>query len=114
VFLALALVLWWKERSGLAVVTVGLLGSSLLLGGLFLPNRLERIYRIWMAISRVLSKVTTPIVMGIMYLAIFSVVGAFMRVLGRNPLIRAAGSGSFWVSRAAGRDRRSNSMERQF
>jgi hypothetical protein len=78
-----------------------------------IPTRLGPVERAWMALAHAISKVTTPIVMGIMYLGVFTPVGWLRRTLGGNPLVHEAVGRSYWRSRNEGA-RRSASLERMF
>jgi hypothetical protein len=111
-FLAIAAIAWWRGHPTLALVA-GALGAALALAGLALPTRLGPVERAWMRGAQAISKVTTPIVMGVMYLLVMFPVGALRRSFGGNPLVHAEQARSFWRERPAGA-RRSASMRRQF
>jgi hypothetical protein len=111
-FLFIAGVLWWRDRD-LAFRVVGAVGSLLALGGLLVPTHLGPVERAWMKLALAISKVTTPIIMGIMYLAVLTPVGAVRRLLGGNPLVHEPVERSYWRSRPKG-SRRSGSLQRQF
>ena len=59
-FLVLAAVLWWRGQ-GLAPTIAATLGTALVAGGLLVPGRLGPVYRGWMGLAVLLSKVTTPV-----------------------------------------------------
>ena len=65
-----------------------------------------------MQLAHLMSKVTTPIVMGVMYLFVLTPVGLLRRALGGNPMVHAPESGSYWKSRPEGR--RSGNLSRQY
>ena len=109
-FLALATLLWWKENAGLAWKIFGGVGSTLLVAGLLIPGKLGPVYRGWMRFALALSKITTPIIMGIIYFGLFLVTGILRRTFGNNAMIRAEENGSYWVTRSV---KRAN-LERQF
>jgi ABC-type uncharacterized transport system permease subunit len=111
-FLALSGFLWWRGRHPAALIVLAV-GVGLILAGLAAPVRLGPIYRVWMGFSRLLSRVTTPIFMGIVYFLILSPTGGIMRLFGRNPIRRPPSEGSFWVRRPAGSGQRGK-MEHQF
>jgi len=94
-------------------MVLGTLGGVLLLAGLIIPAQLGPVERAWMALARVISKVTTPIVMGVMYLLVLSPIAWLRRTVGGNPMAHAEHGQSFWHERSAG-SRRSKSMRRQF
>lgn len=111
-FLVFAAIAWWRGHPTTAMVLGGL-GGALALAGLAVPTHLGPVEHAWMALARAISKVTTPVVMGVMYLVVLTPVGALRRTFGGNPLVHAEQEHSYWRSRAAG-SRRSASMRRQF
>jgi len=111
-FLALSGLLWWRGRHSAALVFMAL-GTLLVLAGLVVPARLGPIYRAWMGFALLLSRVTTPVFMGIVYFLILTPTGGIMRLFGTNPIRRPLSDGSFWVRRPAGEGQRGR-MEHQF
>lgn len=110
-FLVLGAVLVWRDRFTASVV-VGSLGALLLLGGLLRPVALGPVYRRWMAIALLISKVTTPVFMGVVYFLVLTPTGVLMRVLGRNPIVHASTEdGGYWIRREPGKH---SDMRRQF
>jgi hypothetical protein len=80
-FLALTALLLWRQRETIAYVT-GTLGGLLVLGGLVIPTKLGPVERAWMAMAHKISKVTTPIVMGIVYFIVIAPIGLGREFLG--------------------------------
>lgn len=76
------------------------------LAALLLPARLEPVWRGWMALARAISKVTTPVVMGLIYYLLITPVGLLRRMAGKNPLEPDDEDGSYWVRRTDGGARR--------
>jgi hypothetical protein len=111
-FVVLAGIAWWRGHPTVTAVLGGL-GGVLALSGLVIPTQLGPVERAWMALARAISKVTTPVVMAVMYLIVLLPVGVLRRGLGGNPLVHAEQDHSYWRGRAAGA-RRSASMRRQF
>jgi hypothetical protein len=108
-FLALAALLWWRgAQSGGAAL--GGLGGLLVVGALAIPARLGPVQRGWMALAHAISKVTTPVFMGIIYFAVLTPFGLVRRTFGRSPLHRSRSSPTFWMARPSGR----SDLERQF
>ena len=62
----------------------GLLGAW----GLAAPLTLRPVYRGWMRLGLLLSKITTPIIMGAVFFVVITPVSLLMRLLGKNPLAR--------------------------
>ncbi len=110
-FLVLAGVAYWRGSLKTATV-LGSIGGVLLLGALVAPAQLVPVERAWMGLAHLISKVTTPILMGVLYFLFFTLVGGFRRAIGRNSLIRGKTAGSFWVDRPAAQRR--GDLERQF
>ena len=88
----------------------GTLSASLILTGLAVPAVLSKVYAGWMGMAALLSKVTTPIFMGVIYFVIISPVGSLMRAAGRN-MLKSKGD-TVWFTRPAGARR--GDLERQF
>ena len=110
-FLVLAVLLqFWRHRETAAGV-MGSLGGLLVLAALLIPTRLGPLERAWMGFAHAISKVTTPIFMGVVFFLVVTPIGALMRLLGRRPLVRAERDGGFWVAPASGGR---SDMQRQF
>ena len=103
-FLALAL---WRASAVLAS-----LGILLTLAGLTIPTRLAPVQRFWMAIAHAISKVTTPIVLAVIYFGVIAPAGLVMRLFGRKPLKPRTDATTFWVTRE--RTRAPDQMQHQF
>ena len=111
-FLVLSALFVWRGRDTPAMVT-GVVGTLLGLAALAVPTRLGPVERGWMALARALSSITTPILMGIVYYVTVVPIGVVMRLLGRNPLVRARTGAGFWVDTAP-ESRSPERMRRQF
>jgi Saxitoxin biosynthesis operon protein SxtJ len=109
-FLVLSGILFWREKQMAMQVTAGL-GVTLLVAGALVPGYLGPIYRGWMGMALMISKVTTPIFMGLVYFLVLTPTGLVMRLLGRKPMTHPLESGSFWHSNA---DRPKSDLRRQF
>jgi hypothetical protein len=110
-FLALGSFLWWRGRSVPGVIAATL-GSTLILAGLLLPTRLGPVERAWMRLALAISRVTTPIFMGVVYGLVITPIAVLRRALGNNPLRHPADAASYWFSRD-GAERQSD-LGRQF
>jgi saxitoxin biosynthesis operon SxtJ-like protein len=100
-FLGLSALLAWRGRPSPAMVC-GVLGSVLILFGAVLPGALVPVRRVWMSMALAISKVTTPIFLGVVYFAVFTPIGVVRRLAGRNPMKPRPTGGSFWVARDSG------------
>ncbi len=110
-FLALAAVAQWRGRERAALVFAGM-GGLLVLAGLAMPERLGPVFRGWMGLAHLMSKLTTPIFLGVVYFGVITPVALLMRLCGRRPLQRTT-TASGWIPRAADARHRAD-MERQF
>jgi hypothetical protein len=111
-FLVIAAVVWWRGQLTASTVLAAL-GAILSLAGLAVPTRLGPVERAWMQLAHAISRVTTPVVMAVMYFGVITPSAVLRRAFGANPLVHAPADGGFWKTRPPGR-RRSQSMERQF
>jgi saxitoxin biosynthesis operon SxtJ-like protein len=110
-FLALGALLWWRTHLTAASVAL-VLGSALIAGGLVAPTRLGPIYRGWMALALAISKVTTPVFMGVIFFLVLVPTGLLARLLGHRPLSRPRDAATYWQTRPAGGRR--GDMDNQF
>jgi hypothetical protein len=99
----------WRGRTSVAAV-LATVGGSLFIAALIVPSLLQPVERAWMRMARAMSRVTTPILVTVMFVGVITPIGMVMRALGRNPLARAKGE-SLWIDR--GEARRSD-LRRQF
>ena len=113
-FAVLALISFWRGRQTPPVILGGL-AAILATAGLVMPAKLGPLESAWMKLAHMLSKVTTPIFMGIVYFVVLTPIGFIRRSVGANPLVHKAERESYWIARAAqdaGKQR--SRMERQF
>ncbi len=96
-FFVLAAILWWRDHQTPMRVMLGLGGTLWVLGAI-VPGKLGPIYRGWMAMALAISKVTTPIFMGIVYFLVLTPTGLVMRLLGRRPMTHELEGSGFWKS----------------
>ena len=94
---------WWLLAVALVLVALGLARPALL----------EPLNRAWFRLGMLLSSVTNPVVMGVMYFAAVVPLGAFLRLRGHDllRLRRDPGADSYWLPR--GRDVEA-SLKKQF
>jgi hypothetical protein len=86
-FVAIGLLLSWRGKTTQAIVVLSIAGI-LIVAALVAPTRLGPVERAWMALARAISKVTTPIFMGIVYFVVIAPIG-FIRRRAGSPLVHA-------------------------
>jgi hypothetical protein len=69
---------------------------------------MDPVYRGWMALAAAISKVTTPVVMGILYFVVLTPIGLLLRAFGHRPLAPTRGVSSAWIPRDTARGGRSD------
>src|SRR5207248_1340732 len=86
-FLVLGSIAAWrgKQRTSMVMLT---LGGLLLAGGLIVPTSLGPVERAWMGVAHLISKVTTPIFMGVVYFVVLTPTGFIRRLTGGSPIAR--------------------------
>ena len=109
-FLVLAALLFWRDKTMAFQVTAGL-GGTLYLLGAAIPRKLGPVYRGWMKMALMISKVTTPIFMSIVYFLVLTPTGLLMRLFGRRPMRHSLQEGGYWY-RIEGRE--PSDLRRQF
>ena len=110
-FLVLGGIARWRDHWNTALVLWSI-GGFLVVFGLLVPVVLGPVYRAWMAFALLLSKVTTPIIMGILYFVVVTPLGWILRLAGHRPLEHGKNGRAIWITRAA--EARKSDMERQF
>jgi hypothetical protein len=88
---------WWRGGSTVPMV-LGTIAGVFALAGLLVPAHLGPVQRGWMGLAHAISRVTTPIFMGVVYFLVITPVGLLRRLLGGNPL-RAHRGATGWVDR---------------
>ena len=106
----LGAIAFWRDRLWTALVLCGV-STLLTLSGLTVPDVLAPVERAWMALARVMSKVTTPVFMGIVYFLVFTPFGVVRRLFGANSLTRKHRD-SAWI--AATPSTGTSGLEHQF
>jgi len=84
---------------------------AFLAAGALAPDRLSLVHRVWMGMGHGAAKITTPILLGVVYFLVITPIGIVMRVFGGNPLRHRKRDGSYWVPVQS--EGRSN-LDRQF
>lgn len=82
---------WWLVAIGGAVAVIGLVW----------PAVLAPLNRLWMRFGLLLSRVTNPIVMALMFFLVLTPSGLLMRLFGNDPLRRGfdAHAATYWIER---------------
>lgn len=110
-FLVFAGIAAWRAHP-LAWRMLGSLGAALLVAGVLVPRALLPVERVWMRLAHLLSRVTTPIIMGALFFGIITPIGLVRRALGRPALPRSRPGTSMWHVREDGARR--GDLTRQF
>lgn len=77
----------WKFEFNYPVtpwIIFGVLGAW----GLIAPMSLRPVYRAWMHFGLLVSRVTTPVIMGLAFFVVFVPVGLVMRLFGKDAMTR--------------------------
>ncbi|MFL5384721.1 MAG: SxtJ family membrane protein [Longimicrobiaceae bacterium] len=76
-------------------------GATFLIVSAAYPAILRPLDRAWRAIGSGLSRITTPIILGIFLYLVMTPIGLLVRSLGKNPLCLrfAPGEASYWIRR---------------
>jgi hypothetical protein len=107
-FLLLGAVTTWRGAAVTPYVFFGL-GGLMLLAALVAPTQLGPVEKAWMKLAHLISKVTTPLFMGVVYFLIFTPMGLVRRLLGKDSLRRDRKAATYWMPATP-----AGSMERQF
>lgn len=111
-FILLGALTWWRGRLVGAQVLGGI-GALLVVLGATVPGALTPVFRAWMGAATVLSRITTPILLAVIYFAVLTPIGMVRRLAGKGRRSSPSPGETFWVSRRGQRQRREH-LERQF
>jgi hypothetical protein len=89
------------------------LGGLLALWALVAPRTLRGVYRAWMRLGLLIGRVTTPLILGLVFVGLFLPMSLVMRLAGRDPMMRRFEQGAASYRVPAHRRSR-DSMERPF
>jgi len=93
-FLFLASVGFWRDAHRLVVISLTMTAVSVL-AALLVPGRLTPISKVWMKIGELIGRVTTPVLLAVIYYLIFTPIGLVRRLLAP----RRSSKGSNWHRR---------------
>lgn len=113
-FAVLGLIAFLRHRE-MTWTVLAALSAALGVAALAVPAQLQPVERAWMGLAHLLSKITTPIFMGIVYFVVLTPIAIVRRLAGGNPMSHKLEADSYWAKREplepeAARQR----MERQF
>jgi hypothetical protein len=89
----------WRGGSGLtALLFIALVTAMVTITR---ESWLAPLNRAWMKVGELMGRVVSPIVLGVIFFAVFTPVGVLMRALGRDTMCRRfdAAARSYWVKR---------------
>jgi hypothetical protein len=89
-------------RAASAAVVIGYFASGVIVGlvAVFAPTLLRSLNKIWMKLGEIMGKIVSPLVLCIIFFALFSPVALFIRLFGRDELrLKKLNIGSYWVDR---------------
>ena len=110
-FLVFAALFYWRHKLLRAEVAGGI-GGLLVLAALIAPTALGPVERAWMGLAHAISKVTTPIFMGVVYFLVMTPMG-FLRRMAGSPIRPKERPASRWDAHVPPADPVAQ-MERQF
>jgi hypothetical protein len=113
-FAVLAAFAQWRGRDRVAAVAATL-SALFLIAALTAPSHLGPVERAWTKLGAAMSKITSPVFLGIIYFVVFTPAGLIRRLVGKNPIVHTPSSDSYWkVREPVDPEIRRRSMERQF
>jgi len=111
-FLVFGSIAMWRGKQRTSMVLFGL-GGVLVLAALVVPTMLGPVERAWMGLAHLISKVTTPIFMSVVYFLVITPIGFLRRMSAGKMGAPKNSATSNWIAHTPAVARR-ESMERQF
>ena len=101
VFGLLAGLSWYRHGVTTTMMVLAGVSAAFLLAALLVPGVLRPLNRLWMAFALLLHKVTSPIILGVMFFGLFAPVGLVFRLRRRDLMRRRfdKAAGSYWIPR---------------
>jgi hypothetical protein len=89
----------WRESRLYPLLLAG--AAVLLLLTLFRPRWLAPLNRLWMAVGELFHRIVSPLVLGVIFFAVFTPFGLVMRWMGRDSMKRRfePQAQTYWVTR---------------
>jgi hypothetical protein len=109
-FLVLAAVTVLRHKPVVVTSILGTAGALLVVAAIVIPRSLGPVKRGWMQFAELLSKITTPIVMAVLFFVVFVPFGALRKLFGHKGLQRVRAGESAWTPRVT----RRGDLRRQF
>ena len=78
------------------------------------PNELLQLNRFWMRLGFILNVIISPIILGIIYFGLFSIIAFFMKIYGRDELILKLKTKKTYWKDFRNKDIKTNSFNQQF
>lgn len=104
----------YKENSSLSVVFFFILSLNFLFISLSKPNFFSPLAKIWYLFGSLLGRITSPIILGVIFFGLITPIAVFLKLIGRDELsIRKMRVNTYWVSRESG-ESISSSFKNQF
>ncbi len=110
-FIVFGGVAMWRGKQTTSMVLFAL-GGVLVLAGLVVPTLLGPVEKAWMGLAHLISKVTTPVFMSIVYFLVLTPTG-YLRRMGGNSMLKPKPGVSRWEPHSPAVSV-PESMERQF
>jgi len=100
-FLVFAGIALWRDHA-LTARVLSALGAALVAGAAIAPRALLPVEAAWMRLAHLLSRITTPVILGAFYFLILTPIGLTRRAFGRRGLPSPRPGQSMWTERAEG------------
>ena len=84
IFIIISAWLVFKNHQNLAIYLLFSLGIILFSGGLFVPDLLKTVYKIWMGISIIIGWFVSRIILTILYFIVITPLGLILRLSGKK------------------------------
>jgi hypothetical protein len=97
--------LWFKSRGPVAVGTAGGAGFALILGGVFFPQILSGIYRLWMGAAFAMGWVMSRVLLIVLFYLVVVPTGIFARLAHKHfmAIDFKTRKDTYWLPKADGR-----------
>ena len=96
-FAILGIFFWWRDKDFSLYFLI--VSPVFIVFGLALPNVLKPVQKAWLTFSKILGRFMTGLILTILFYAVVTPIGLFLRLMGKDPLAIKSSPAveSYWV-----------------
>lgn len=100
IFLLIGIWIYYSSQNFVGLIFIAV-GSMLMIFGMFMPNSLANIYKLWMGLAFAIGWIVSRILLTVLFYLVITLIGSIARIAGKKFLdVKFRdGKNSYWVVR---------------